>query len=46
MAVYLAVSRGGVHTPGQAWAQPLNGAAQPPAGSGDQIVATKTITIH
>ncbi len=46
VAVYLAVSRGDVHYPGQAWAQPLNGASQPPAGSGDQIVATKTITIH
>jgi hypothetical protein len=44
--VYLAVSRGDVHYPGQAWAQPLNGASEPPADSGDQIIATKTITIR
>jgi hypothetical protein len=44
--VYLAVSRGDVHDPGQAWAQPLNGASEPAAGTGDQIVATKTITIR
>ena len=44
--VYLAASRGDIHYPGQSWAQPLNGASEPPAGSGDQIIATKTITIR
>ncbi len=46
VTVYLAASRGDVHYPGQTWAQPLNGASEPPAGTGDQIVASETITIH
>lgn len=46
LEVYLTASRGDVHYPGQAWAQPLDGATTPSAGSGDQIVTVKTITVR
>lgn len=46
LEVYLTASRGDVHYPGKAWAQPLDGATTPTANSGDQIVAVKTITVR
>jgi hypothetical protein len=46
VTVYLAASLGDVHYPGHTWAHPLNGAASAPRGSGDQIIANKTIIIR
>lgn len=46
VAVYFAASRGDVHYPGQVWAEPLGEGSTPPPQSGDQIVATQTITIR
>ena len=45
IAVYVAAARGETHYPGQAWAQPLDGAATAPAGSADRIVGERVLVL-